>query len=248
MASKSLLVMSFNLRLDTPVDGANRFIKRAGAVIDHLNQLSPDIIGFQEVTPEMTEELKRGMPNYRFVGEYRSLGAEGVPICYRLDRFEFVQSRTFWLTSTPSKESKDNDSNYPRIATILELRAHNDRLIRIMNTHLDYASSEVALRQISIALKIFQPGETAIVTGDFNQGPDSEAVHQVLAYGMSSVYVHPSSHHLTFHGYTEHVKGNPIDYIFHSADLTLVETKIDRFKPSFGYLSDHYPIIAKWKW
>ncbi|MCK7484939.1 MAG: hypothetical protein MZU97_04855 [Bacillus subtilis] len=104
------------------------------------------------------------------------------------------------------------------------------------------------MRQISVALRIFQPAEAAILMGDFNQGPDSEAVQQVLAYRMASVHIHPSTHLLTFHGYTEHVKGKPIDYIFHTGDLTLLESKIDRFKPSFGFLSDHYPIIAKFKW
>ena len=45
--SNEIKVMSFNLRMDTPHDGVNRFRNRIGRVMEVIESENPDIIGFQ---------------------------------------------------------------------------------------------------------------------------------------------------------------------------------------------------------
>ena len=55
-------IATFNLRTDVPGDGENRWQCRKGLVLDRLMAEQPDVVGFQEATPEMAGFLRRYMP------------------------------------------------------------------------------------------------------------------------------------------------------------------------------------------
>ena len=82
-------IVTFNLRMDTPADGPNRFANRREAIVERIRSEAPDVLGFQEALPAMYDYLRAQLPAYTFLGHGRSaqyLG-EANPIAFRTDRF-----------------------------------------------------------------------------------------------------------------------------------------------------------------
>ena len=61
-------IISFNIRGAFGADGENEFALRKEAVARMLNELAPDVIGFQELNHKMRMELIELMPKYAFLG------------------------------------------------------------------------------------------------------------------------------------------------------------------------------------
>ena len=78
-------IVTFNLRCDVDVDGANRFINRKGLILEKIDTERPDVIGFQEMTPPMRDFLIKHLPDYMFLGRSRSADFTGehADIAYR---------------------------------------------------------------------------------------------------------------------------------------------------------------------
>ena len=176
----TLKVMSFNVQTEngTQVD----FALRAEMFRDLLDELQPDSIGMQEVTVKWIEWMDSFSFNdsYAGVGEGRTPGGEASSIYYRKDKFELVDSGTFWLSDTPDKVgSAVANANYPRICTWVHLRDKETGLEYVhLNTHLDHngdnkaaAGREVRLAQVKVILEFIETlGDLPMVmTGDFNQ-------------------------------------------------------------------------------
>ncbi len=174
-------VMSFNVQTENGTQV--RADIRADMLRDLIDEYQPDSIGMQEVTT-----LWRGMmdnfifnKSYASVGEPRTTGGEANPIYYRVDKFELVDSGTFWLSDTPDVAgSALSGVNYPRICTWAHLRDRVTGLEYVhLNTHLDHngnndSSTGKKLReaQFTVILKFMQRFENIpmVVTGDLNQG------------------------------------------------------------------------------
>ncbi len=170
-------IMSFNVQTENGTQV--RADIRADMLRDLLDEYMPDSIGLQEVTT-----LWRGMmdnfifnKSYASVGEPRTPGGEANPIYYRVDKYELIDSGTFWLSDTPDVSgSKFEGSQYVRICTWAHLRdlVTGNEFIHF-NTHLDSlgGSDGRALRkqQIIVILKFLQRfGDLPmILTGDLNQ-------------------------------------------------------------------------------
>ena len=155
-------IMSFNVQTENGTQV--RADIRADMLRDLLDEYMPDSIGLQEVTT-----LWRGMmdnfifnKSYASVGEPRTPGGEANPIYYRVDKYELIDSGTFWLSDTPDVSgSKFEGSQYVRICTWAHLRDRvtGNEFIHF-NTHLDSlgGSDGRALRkqQIIVILKFLQ--------------------------------------------------------------------------------------------
>lgn len=240
-----LLVATHNLRLDLAVDGKNRFWERFLHLPEYWKMLDCDIFGFQEVTPPMLLEIQAAMPDYRLIGDPRSPGAEACPIAFRTNRFRFVEARTIWLTDTPDKPSKDEESKYPRVATIVSLETLDHERFQIANVHLDYASEAVAFRQIDALVKVLDGSIPTIVMGDFNVLKEASPCRHLESFGMDNVIRRFALKGATYHNFTDHLEGDPIDHLFVSHGLKAMHAWIDRSRPPQGYYSDHDPIVAK---
>lgn len=176
----TLKVMSFNVQTENGTSVS--FDLRAEMLRDLLDQLRPDSIGMQEVTTGWINRMNSFAFNnsYAGVGEGRTPGGEASSIYYRKDKFELVDSGTFWLSDTPDVQgSAFANANYPRICTWVHLRdkATGFEYIHI-NTHLDHngnnsSSDGRALRtsQVRVLLEYIQkfPDVPMVLTGDFNQ-------------------------------------------------------------------------------
>ncbi len=241
--------VSFNLRLDTPVDQENRYLNRKEALFDYLKQQSVDLYCFQEVLPFMQVDLQEGLPDYTVIGNPRYEGQESTPIAYKTSRFHLKEHQTIWLTDTPTVVSKLPHSAHHRVATLLLLE---DRATRtpfvIVNTHLDYKSESVITMQMSYLLHYLKSKEwqlfPLLLAGDFNQLPHQE-VHRLLqSQHLRHVYEQICEMKKTFHGYSNDIEGEPIDYWYYNSFFKLTEAWIDTYQPKNGFLSDHYPVFA----
>jgi endonuclease/exonuclease/phosphatase family metal-dependent hydrolase len=117
----SFRAMSFNLRFDCLEDGQNAWSFRKDIVASTIRFHKADICGVQEALRSQVNDLVERLPEYSWIGVGRDDGRDGGEFCaifYRKDRFRSVDSGTFWLSETPSKEgSKSWGSACRRITT-----------------------------------------------------------------------------------------------------------------------------------
>ena len=245
-------VMTFNLRLDLEMDGINRFSNRLSFITSFLLKEKPDVVYFQEVTPKMYFSLQHILTDYVSVGTFRRDQDEATPIFYRKSLGASLEEGTFWLTSTPEQVSKEPDSYFYRIASYVVVSNAKLPPIAFFNTHLDYASGDVSTRQMECVIKrMREVGErhaaSFVLGGDFNQTPNT-LVNQFISNvriqnrQMVSAYQALSNPGLTYHGFTGETKGEPIDFLYVSEELTFSNVQIYHNQENGVYLSDHYPL------
>lgn len=97
-------VMSFNIRYGAANDGENSWKHRDYLVLETIQNYGPDLIGYQEALKFQVDFLKQNLKGYGFHGIGRDKGTEEgeyVPVMWKMDRFELVDSGHFWLSETP---------------------------------------------------------------------------------------------------------------------------------------------------
>lgn len=249
-----LKVMTFNMRIDVPVDGINAFSNRTEKIRRMLLSESPDIIGTQEVNESMLAWAQHALcEKYISVGTGRQkdFSGEGARIFYDFKKFALLRLETKWLSETPdvpeSRYSVDQ-SEYPRVYTLAEFVDRNTRTVfRVINVHLDHKGEAamlcgaVQIMQRIAAENASFPMKT-VLTGDFNALPDSPAVKTVRAH-LSDLTENLAG---TFHDFGRLSPPNraKIDYIFSDAPAAK-NAYIVPDEPSDGvYVSDHFPVCA----
>ena len=183
----ALRLLQFNIQTE---NGNNApFIVRSELFRRLVDELMPDVVGMEEVTTTWRKWLNEYVFNdsYASVGEPRSAGGEANPIYYRKDKFELIDSGTFWLSDTPDKvgsltsvvvDEKEYKANYPRICTwaVLRDKATGVRFIH-MNTHLDHngdnsstVGNTIRKEQIKVIIKFVQNYKDMpmFLSGDLN--------------------------------------------------------------------------------
>jgi len=258
-----LRVMSFNIRFGTANDGPNSWPHRAELVKQVILDFTPDLLGGQEVMAFQGKALREALPGYGFIGVGRADGKEGgelCPVMYRKDRFEPLDSGTFWLSETPEVPgSKSWDSSLPRIATWAKLKdRRSGQTLLFCNTHFDHRGPEARLqsaRLLQQRLPKLADGAPLIVTGDFNANEDSQPYKtltqpengQGIAFADSYRVVHPqrTDREVTYNGFKPVEQGSRIDWILYSpGQLKAQEAAIVRTQYDGRLPSDHYPVTA----
>lgn len=257
-----ITVVSFNLRFDSPTDGANRWRRRRRAVVDFLDGTA-DVAGLQEARRRPLGYLVRHLRAFKWVGVGRDDGrrkGEYAPVFYRRERFERRDRGTFWMSTTPDEPgSLSWGSSRPRIATwvVLHERATGREVVHV-NTHLDHRSAEAraeGARLIRERLGRLAGGRPVILTGDFNDGPGGEA-HTALTdpapadggpilvdarHASLSGHEGPDS---TWTGFEAVKEGRVIDFVLVSNDVTVVRHRSVVARTGDRFLSDHLPVLA----
>lgn len=254
-----LHVLSFNIRNGRANDGDNSWPKRRPLVSDVIREHNPDVVGLQEAFRFQLDQLAEDLPYFREVGEGRGGGAadEYSAILYRADRFELLDSGTFWLSDTPEVVSKHWGHYHYRICTWAHLKDRNTgSAFYLFNTHFDHKSQ---LARVNSAKLIRQrigervDGDPVIVTGDMNAGEDNPAIALLKAkdspYALVDTFrvVHPDAVEVGTGngGYTGKRNGAKIDYVFVSPGIRTLDATIDQEKRDGRYPSDHYPVTAR---
>ena len=252
--------MTYNIRLDLASDGANAWPHRKAMVAALIRHEAPDLLGMQEVLVGQKRDLEQALPEFQLVGAARDDGREKgefSPLAFRRDRFELVDSGTFWLSETPSVPSKGWDAAYPRVATWALLRDRRTRRpIRVVNTHFDHVG--VAARHQSAALLLRWLGEGSsaglptILMGDLNSAPDGSAYRQLADTAVSRLrdsrlvsrtpaYGPPG----TFNAFKiDSDAAAPIDHIFVSRQFAVDSYAVVTQHWGGRLPSDHYPVVV----
>ncbi len=175
--SASFSAMSYNMKNDN---------LNFSGIKSMLQTQRPAILGMQEVTNLTWSLVNSNVKSLGYTairGSYRGTssiteGNECNPIFYMTDLFTLHNSGTFWLSDTPTTQSKYDESSYYRICTwaVLEAKSTGDIFI-VLNTHFDlnatarFKQIKVLLQQL-VAIERNAPSarDNLIIMGDLNMG------------------------------------------------------------------------------
>ncbi|MGN0636691.1 MAG: endonuclease/exonuclease/phosphatase family protein [Acutalibacteraceae bacterium] len=229
---------------------------RLPLVLQRIREQMPDVLGTQESHKEWMDYLCAGMPEYAFVGVGREDGKEEgeySPVFYRKDRFDLLDSGTFWLSETPDVPSKGWNAACMRVCSYALLKDKTDGTVfAAVNTHLDHISEQARDEGIRLVVeKLRSFGDIPVFcTGDFNTDEGSTC-YKIMTDGFmaDAKYVAADSDSgNTYHGFEpEATAGNsPIDFIFVKKDAVQVQSyRIVRGTIDGQQPSDHYAITAE---
>jgi endonuclease/exonuclease/phosphatase family metal-dependent hydrolase len=258
-APQTLKVSTFNIRLDTPVDGINTWSLRKDSVCAFIQKTNLAIFGLQEVKHNQLVDLQGCLLGFSSVGVGRDDGKEGgeySPVFYDNKRFKLIDSGTFWLSETPTVGgSKGWDAAFPRIVSWVKLKdAVSKRTLFVFNTHFDHIGLEARRKSaLLIQQKVAEiaPHSAVIILGDFNSTPNDEAYKTMVApkKGFSDAHVKAKvsvGEKWSFHGFgsVKPAERLMIDFVFINSKFEALRFE-NRFIEHDGYyLSDHNPLIV----
>lgn len=264
---ESLRVMSFNVRYGTAKDGENHWDKRKDLCVSRITTFKPDILGLQEALKLQNEFILQGNPNLKALGVAREDGKEKgeyATLMYNAERFDVVESGTFWLSETPDVAgSKSWDSSLPRVATWARFKDKKEgKELLAINTHFDHKGTVARVEAAKMIRKVATEkgkGITVIVTGDFNSVPGSEAYKALVAKNDASVELIDTYAELwsakpdtqgqgTFHSFQITPSTSRIDWILVTPQLQVDAADIDRHREGTLFPSDHFAIWAVVTW
>src|SRR5699024_67486 len=245
----NLRVMTFNLRMNTPDDGRNAWYYRKEHVAKTMKDAEPDIVGTQEGLHHMITNLQAHLPAYGVIGEGRGGGNydEYNAIFYKKERFTLVEHGQFWLSETPEVVGSSSwNSAYPRICTWGKFSHVEDsnQTFFIFNTHLDHEGQFARDNGIHLINSFIKPVLKKMVPyvlmGDFNCEFDNEVITQLEESNLERAQTAGR----TFHNFMGGSYGEPIDYIFFSDQLQMIDAGVDQRAFNGKFPSDHYPVIG----
>ena len=261
--TEELKVMTFNIRVDTVIDGWHRWKQRKYMVADTIKSNAADIIGLQEAKEKQLRLIRQVMPQYATYAVGRNNGrtkGETCAILYRKDRFVLLDSDTFWFSNTPSRPgSKDWGNLWPRICSWVRLMDRTTgKAFYVYNVHLDNLSQnsrELSTRMLAGRIAARKTKDPFVVLGDFNMELSNPAMRYLQNYTSQTPFprmidawsaVHFREPRIgTRHGFHGRTSGPTIDHIPLCENTIPLDVKIDRRQYNGKYPSDHFPVIAK---
>ncbi|MGA1367092.1 MAG: endonuclease/exonuclease/phosphatase family protein [Blastocatellia bacterium] len=270
-SSRTVRVMSYNIRYGTANDGENHWDKRRTFLLDTIRQFDPDLLGTQETLGFQRDYLAESLPSYEVLGVGRDDGAEKgemTALYFKRDRFEKLEGGHFWLSETPEiPASKSWDTALTRMATWVRLRDRQDpraKPILFLNTHFDHRGQQARLesaRLLRRRVATWGRDHRVIVTGDFNAGEGTDPYLALFgseetgkggagtASPLLDTYrvVSPvrGMEEGTFSGFkAENLRGPRIDWIGASRDWKVRDARIDRTQREGRTPSDHFAVTA----
>ncbi len=245
-------IMSFNLLCAGK--GNRNWPNRSPLAIRIIYKYDPDTFGVQEAHIGWMNVLKACLPAYDYVGIGRDDGKEAgefSAVFYKKDKYELLDSGSFWLSETPEKPGKGWDAVCVRICSWAKLKEkETGKEFVHLNTHLDHVglvamqkgAELVAHRGSEIAGK-----HPAFFTGDFNVTPDSAPCKAVLDGGFIDCRdaAKETDKGITFHNFDyPQYEGAVIDYVFAKGDVTVNRFAVVRDTVDGDLPSDHFPVYA----
>ncbi|MBR4241675.1 MAG: hypothetical protein IKI34_00865 [Eubacterium sp.] len=262
--SNALRVVSFNLASPwgTSIDGTGSE-ERVIRFADYMKAASPDLIGTQELNSKWLEKLSKLLPEYESYavkrgGDSDENTSEMNGIFWNKKIFTAVETKTFWLSKTPEKESRftftdengeTKEAGCNRICTYAILKDNGNKKYAFLNTHLDNSSEEAMnfgaeliskeIDEITAKYKNIR----VILTGDFNQTSNGKAYKTISEKLINSQLIN-NELKATYQEWGYRDTGNlPIDFIFISENNKIKGCGyLDDL--SEGYISDHYGIYS----
>lgn len=238
-SDKEYTVMSFNVLYGDMSNGLTPQ-DRKDTLIKQITDTSPDMLGVQECTEWWYETLCEALGD-----EYDSVGELNDPkgqkwrnaIFYKKEKFELIETKTLWLTKTPTIKSKYTGSYQYRIMTYAVLKdKETGKVFAHANTHLGFEPEEKPHHWKYLIQLLDQIKYPLVLTGDFNT-KRTEVYHtQIREAGYwNAVDV-----------MTESANKSTIDFCFvtpdsvHATECYSLPTEVNGIKPS-----DHPAVVTK---
>lgn len=239
-------VMTFNVRIDVPVDGNNQWRFRIPSVKAMIEKHQPDILMLQETTPAMLKDLEtiETVYGYYYVGRNADYQGEGCPIYFRKQDWRLKLADTIWLSQTPhTPGSMDEEEGFPRIASMVVLQHTSGMKFRFVNTHLAYRSKRAKDLNQKVLFDFIQNFPERIPTilgGDFN-----EEISVIQKYRTRDFeFALSPEQGPTYHEFKGGQGITQIDHLLYQAFFQLTEVTVDRQSSLDRLPSDHYPVIG----
>jgi len=260
--STPVLAMTYNIRLDTPTDGANAWAYRKAFLIGQIASLRPELLGLQEVLLNQKRDLEAAFPDYQFFGAGRDDGKDGgefSPLAIDTAQFQIRESSTYWLSPSPAVPSLGWDAGYKRLVTWARLIRKSDRAsVLVLNTHWDHqglvARRESGKLILDWLSKNRRRNEQLVLLGDFNADENEASVAQLTA-GTSPASILFDARRISASGSTGpafsfnafnafSTSGKLIDHIFVSAGIGVRSHAVIAQHENGRVASDHFPVVA----
>ena len=254
IATDEFSVFTLNLRFGLADDGPNGWEYRKKGYIELLTEYRSDFMAFQEVNDFQLDFIHKILKDYRFIGKREPAPDYWQNNIVFYDRnWSCMEWKHFFLSDTPEKFSRFEQSKWPRQCTIGLFEKGSRRLI-IINTHFDF-DEEVQVKSARVIMNLlsrFPPGIPAVLVGDFNC-PPSKPCRKVFTGekldgipGDATFFkpVFGETFPGTFHGFTGEPGDDQIDWIMYSGRILPKERDIVRDKFGETYPSDHFPLRA----
>lgn len=194
----SIRVGTYNIRTSFADKGTpNAWKERKADVVALIRKLGLDAFALQEVSPKQADFLKKSLPDYGMVGDFRGAArrtGEASPVFYGTKIFSAGESGTFWLSETPEVPgSKSLDTAFPRICTWVRLTDKASGVtFCFANAHTDHKSRlacREGLKLIMRRMRDFAPdGMPVVFTGDHKCYENSAAAKAVSAVLRDAIY------------------------------------------------------------
>lgn len=244
-------IMSFNIRCTNV--GSDSWKDRVGIVTETIENSKADSVGVQEATTEWMETLDETLVDYDYVGVGRDDGknkGELSAIFYLKEKYNLIDSGTFWLSETPDEVSQGWDAACNRICTwaVLENKATGERYVHL-NSHFDHIG--VAARANSVDLILAKAEEytdlPVVFTADMNVKEGSENYKAITAGCLKDTkyLAEDTMNYLTYHDTKPSKHGDDvIDYVMVNEHFDAEAYKVVTAGIDERYVSDHFPVYA----
>ena len=246
-------IMSFNIRCGDV--GKETWEDRIGIVSQTMLESEADSIGVQEATPEWMAALKETIgEKYAYVGVGRDDGdneGEYSAVFYLKDKYEVVDSDTFWLSETPDTPSFGWDAACRRVCTWVQLKDKETGKEYVhMNTHFDHVG--ISARKNSVEM-IIDKAKTftdipVVFTADMNVVQGSTNYNQFVDSGYfrdTKFATSDTMNYCTYHDTKpESHKDDVIDYVMINDGFDALSYRVVTEGIDGRFVSDHYPIYA----
>ncbi len=268
-------VVSYNILNDHPKfvnQPKYNWADRKKHLLNHIQQLEPDILAIQEGRPNQIADILAHFPEFDYYGELAGgpHGGEQVGIFFRKKAFKLIEKSTFWLSKTPSIPSKDWEAAHHRICSYVGLQSLTTRgILYVFNTHLDHKSALARTEGMKVILKKIHQIKTKIATahlilvGDLNANNSSAVLDYVhkdtllknaaslmamtnpkITYTFTGIDKKWTWRKLLLHLFYPKFMHQQIDFIFISETTPITHYQISNWDYNKIYPSDHLPIIV----
>ena len=233
--------------------------RRAHLFAQQINDVMPDVLGVQELNSNWQGMFEELLPQYAYYGvkrggDEKEETSEMSGIFYLKDKYELVDSGTFWISLTPEKESRFEGAACNRICSYVVLKNKSTgKLLTHFNTHLDHVSTEAQdlggklIAEKTEEIKAKYGDITTVITGDFNQFPDGLAIKALEEKGFVKACdtVENGNSMCTYQGWGKDYYEAPIDFIFTNKSTKISNFKVHNYKMDNSFVSDHFMITAE---
>lgn len=258
--SLDVVAMSFNIRMNTPIDGKNAWPKRKDWVASIIQQSGAGIVGLQEVKQDQKQDLIKQLKGYGHYGVGRDDGKDKGEHClifYKTDLYTVLDSGTFWLSKKlHNPGSKSWDAAITRICSWVKLEEKaTGRQFYFFNSHFDHKGEEARYYSILLIKKQIREmtgGLPVIVVGDFNFTPESLPYKEIntdasgyVLYDCFERAKDKTGEHTCCGFDATQPPSQRIDYILVNNAISVQQYQVITVSKKGCYPSDHLPVLCK---